>query len=217
MMTLKMTGFRKFAIAAAAAASMIGAAAATVGPDHDTAKVGHAAPEFTLTDLDGKSHKLSDLNADGKIVVLEWFNPECPYVVKHYDGETQTMNALAKEFKNDGVVWVRINSGAPGKPGNDLAMNKAAGKDWKIDGAILRDESGEVGKMYGAKRTPEMYIIDAEGILRYHGAIDDNPAPSLKGTETNHVRAALVQVLAGETVTTAETKAYGCGVKYAKD
>ena len=208
------------ALAACGAAAMIAAGpgegygkqAAKQAEAAVTAKVGEAAPAFTLTDLGGTSHNLSDFK--GKVVVLEWFNPECPFVKKHYREDTQTMNTLAKEFEGQGVVWIRVNSGAEGKQGASLEENTEAAKDWSITGPILRDLTGVVGKQYGAKRTPEMYVIDAEGVLRYHGAIDNDKSAKTIG-DVNYVRDALKAVLAGETVTTAETQAYGCSVKYA--
>ncbi len=175
-----------------------------------TAKVGEPAPAFELTDTDGKTHKLADLK--GKVVVLEWFNPGCPYVVKHNSTNT-TMNDTHAKFKDKGVVWLKINSGAPGKQGADPKENAQVKTEWKINSPILLDPTGTVGMAYGAKRTPEMYIISTDGVLMYHGAIDDNASAATLG-KTNHVEVALRQVLAGETVSTPETKAYGCAVKY---
>jgi len=202
---------------AAAGAVMIAAFATAltggVAPEAQ-AEVGKEAPNFTLTDLGGEKHALNSFIEDDKVVVLEWFNPGCPFVQKHYEGDANTMNDIAEEFKDDGVVWLRINSGAPGKQGHGVEKNKKVAEKWDIDGPILVDEDGKVGRAYGAKRTPEMFIIDREGVIRYHGAIDDNPRPSLSGEETNYVREALREVLAGETVSTAQTRPYGCSVKY---
>jgi peroxiredoxin len=197
-------------VAALSSAAFVGAAA-TAGPEgKQVAKVGEKAPGFTLTDTDGKSHNLSDFQ--GKVVVLEWFNSECPFVVKHHAKNT-TMADLSNEFVGDEVVWVAINSGAPGKQGAGLELNKKVKAEWNISYPILLDESGQVGKMYGAKTTPHMYIIDKDGTLKYTGAIDNNPSATTLG-DVNFVRQALEEVLAGETVTTAETKPYGCSVKY---
>jgi peroxiredoxin len=197
-------------VAALSSAAFVGAVA-TAGPEgKQVAKVGEKAPGFTLTDTDGKTHNLSDFQ--GKVVVLEWFNPECPFVVKHHAKNT-TMIDLANEFVGDEVVWVAINSGAPGKQGAGLELNKKMKSEWNISYPILLDESGQVGKMYGAKTTPHMYIIGKDGSLQYAGAIDNNPSATTLG-DVNFVRQALEEVLAGETVTTAETKPYGCSVKY---
>ncbi len=197
-------------IAALSSAAFVGAAA-TAGPEgKQVAKVGEKAPGFTLTDTDGKTHNLSDF--EGKVVVLEWFNPECPFVVKHH-AKNSTMADLSNEFVGDEVVWVAINSGAPGKQGSGLELNKKMKSEWKISYPILLDESGQVGKMYGAKTSPHMYIIDKDGTLKYQGAIDNNPSATTLG-DVNFVEQALNEVLAGETVTTAETKPYGCSVKY---
>ncbi|MEL6330333.1 MAG: redoxin domain-containing protein [Planctomycetota bacterium] len=203
-LTKKLFGF---AAAATAAAAMLGFA----GPKDKTVKIDAEAPNFTLTDLKGTSHDLTDFR--GKTVVLEWFNPECPFVVKHYRDDTQTMNVLATEFAADDVVWIRINSGAEGKQGAGLDKNRDYQTKWNITGPILLDESGDVGRMYDATNTPQMFVIDTEGVVRYMGAIDDDRG-TRKAGETNYVRAALQQVLAGETVSTKTTKPYGCSVKY---
>lgn len=175
------------------------------------AKIGEKAPDFTLGDLDGKEYTLATYLADDKVnaVVLEWFNPECPVVVDHY--RRGTMGTLQKQFEANGIAWLRINSGAEGKQGAAIPTNASAVSDWEISGPVLLDRTGTVGKAYGAKTTPHMYVLDSEGVLRYAGAIDDN----MRNPTVNYVEAALKSVLAGETVETAETKAYGCGVKYA--
>ncbi len=200
---------------------MVAASAlALAGPEHDHskdgkhaahAKVGAPAPAFTLTDTDGNAFNLADHK--GKVVVLEWFNPGCPYVVKHHE-KLDTMKSTYEAFKDKGVVWVAINSGAPGKQGAGLDTNKDAKANWHIAYPVLLDESGAVGTMYGAKTTPHMYIINGAGTLMYAGAIDNNSSASKAG-DINYVSQALTQVLAGETVATPETKPYGCSVKYA--
>ncbi len=174
------------------------------------AKIGDQAPAFEVKNTDGKTVKLSDYK--GKIVVLEWFNPECPIVVMHY--EADTMNKTIAKFKDKNVVWLRVNSGAPGQQGNGIEKNNAARKDWKITTPILVDEEGTVGKAYGATNTPHSFVINQDGVLVYKGAIDNgNPR---KVGDINYVEKAVTQTIAGETVTTAETKAYGCNVKYKK-
>lgn len=176
------------------------------------AVVGQQAPDFTLTDLQGQEHTLSEYTARGKTVVLEWFSPECPFVKKHYRDDTKTMIKIQEDNK-DQVVWLRINSGRKGHPSTGIEANTKAAEEWGITTAILLDESGKVGQAYGAKRTPEMYVINTAGVLTYHGAIDNRPKADIPG-DMNYVRQALAQTLAGEPVTTPETKAYGCGVKY---
>lgn len=202
-------------LAAAASVAALAAFSANAGPGHahDHAKVGAPAPNFTLTDTEGNSHTLSDLTKQGKVVVLEWFNPQCPFVVKHHEKHS-TMKDLASEFADKGVVWMAINSGAPGKQGAGLELNQEYKSKWTISYPILMDESGEVGHLYGAQTTPHMYVIDTSGELRYMGAIDNDRSATNLG-DVNYVRQALNQVLAGETVTTPETRAYGCSVKYA--
>jgi peroxiredoxin len=174
------------------------------------AKVGQPAPDFTLKDQDGKTVRLSDLK--GKVVVLEWFNQGCPYVVKHYK-TTKTMNTTADKYKDKDVVWLAINT-----TGTTDAENKETAQAWNISRPILNDTTTSVAQAYGAKATPHMYVIDKEGKLAYKGAIDDDPTESAeKGDKAvNFVAKALDEVLAGKPVTTPETKAYGCNVKYKK-
>ena len=199
---------------AALAAACIATVTIAAGPDHaHTAKVGAKAPEFKLADLNGNDHTLAGYTEAGKVVVIEWYNPGCPYVKKHYRDDTMTMNKLADKYRAQDVVWLRINSGAPGKQGAGLEFNKEIAQKWNIKDPILLDESGAVGKMYNAKNTPAMAIVDAEGTLAYWGAIDDDRRAKNAG-ETNYVDLALTQILAGETVSKAETKPYGCSVKY---
>jgi len=172
------------------------------------AKIGAAAPDFKVTDTSGKAVSLADYK--GKVVVLEWFNPECPVVQMHYKAGTTA--GLVKEFAPKGVVFLCINSGAPGKQGAGTEANANAKKDWKMEQPILLDESGTVGRAYGAKTTPHCFVIDKDGKLVYAGAIDNGSGA--KVGDKNHVREALNAVLAGKPVATAETKAYGCSVKY---
>lgn len=176
------------------------------------AKVGAPAPTFELTDLDGKTHKLADYS--GKTVVLEWFNPGCPFVVHaHEEGPLKTM---AGEL-GDEVVWLAINSGAPGKQGHALEANKKAAQSWSMKHPVLRDESGEVGKRYGAIKTPQVYLIDGSGVLRYAGAIDNAPVGKVDGEDayTNYLTGAMGQLSAGKDIDPSEMPAYGCSVKYA--
>ncbi|TVQ86195.1 MAG: thioredoxin family protein [Deltaproteobacteria bacterium] len=175
------------------------------------ATVGQAAPDFTLKDLEGKSHSLSDHK--GKTVVLEWFNPDCPYVVAAYDGGP--MSELIQESREQGVVWLTINSGAPGKQGHGVERNKQASEDWSMPQPILLDEDGTVGRAYDAKVTPHMYVINPEGVLTYAGALDN--APRNKIPSDGHLtftRDALTATLAGEEVRASRTQAWGCTVKY---
>lgn len=190
--------------------------AAAPAPDKASAKaeIGKAAPDFTLKDLNGKEVKLASFK--GKTVVLEWFNPGCPFVKKSHS--VGSLVDTAKRHAKNGVVWLAINSGAPGKQGNELALNTEAAKTWSLEHPILRDESGTVGKAYGATNTPHMFIIDKKGNLVYAGAIDNSPDGEGKSAEggrlVNYVDAALAELAAGKPVTTSTTKAYGCGVKY---
>jgi peroxiredoxin len=175
---------------------------------------GSPAPEFTLTDTQGNEHSLSSFR--GKFVVLEWVNHGCPFVVKHYSGGN--MQALQKEAKEKGVVWLSICSSAEGKQGNmsnEEWNNKTAEVGANPD-AVLIDAEGTVGKQYNARTTPHMFIINPEGNLIYQGAIDDTrstDADDIAKSE-NYVRSALTQALAGEPIAKSQTQPYGCGVKY---
>jgi peroxiredoxin len=181
---------------------------------HASPPIGEPAPDFTLTDTSGQSHSLSDFS--GKVVVLEWINHGCPFVVKHYaSGNMQKLQAAATDKE---VVWLSICSSAPGTQGH-MSAEDAAKKSEELGSkatAYLLDEDGTVGKLYGAKTTPEMFIINAEGVLVYKGAIDDKPTANQADIEgaKNFVAVALEEVKAGQPVTVSETKPYGCSVKY---
>jgi peroxiredoxin len=176
--------------------------------------VGSPAPAFTLTDTKGKQHNLADFK--GKYVVLEWVNFGCPFVKKHY--ESGNMQATQKKAVDRGVVWLSVCSSAEGKQGHmDAAdWNEQIAERKLASTAVLIDESGAVGKTYGAKTTPHMYIVNPDGVLIYKGAIDDKPSTNkddIPGAR-NHVLAALDESMAGKPVSTASTTPYGCSVKY---
>ena len=192
----------------------------TVGSDAtgafaaDPPAVGTNAPDFSLPDVSGKTRQLSEFK--GKYVVLEWFNPECPFVKKHYG--SSNMQNLQKEFTDKGVVWLTIDSNAPGTEGN-LTPEEAQkiASSWKThETALLLDPEGNAGRAYAAKNTPNMVIINPDGKIVYHGAIDSKatPNPADIPSSTNYVKAALDQSLAGKSVSTPQTKPYGCSVKY---
>lgn len=178
------------------------------------AAIGQPAPDFTLPAADGSTVKLSDLR--GKTVVLEWFNPECPFVkAAHDSGPLKDLAARTTEASP--VAWLAINSGAPGKQGHGAEVNLAAAKTWSMNHPILLDETGAVGHAYGATNTPHMYIVDAAGTLVYRGALDNAPMGEPEGgTRVALFEDALAAVLAGKPVVTAESRAWGCSVKYAK-
>jgi peroxiredoxin len=187
---------------------------AAVAMVHAQVEVGKPAPDFTLQDCSGKSVTLSDHK--GKVVVLEWVNHGCPFVVKHYG--SGNMQKLQADATAKGVVWLSICSSAPEKQGHMSAADasKVCAEKQTAATAYLLDESGEVGKKYGAKVTPELFVIDAKGVLAYHGAIDDKKStnPGDIAGAKNYVAAALDEILAGKTVSTPKTEAYGCSVKY---
>ena len=178
------------------------------------AKVGEKAPDFELTDLQGNTHRLSD--HAGKTVVLEWFNPGCPFVVHAHD--KGPLRDMAKQEAERGVVWFAINSGAPGKQGADKEANEEAARKWEMSHPVLLDTSGTVGHLYGAEKTPHMFLIDEQGVVRYRGAIDNAPIGEVDGggEVRNHLAAALEELRAGNQITVSETDAYGCTVKYDK-
>lgn len=186
-------------------------------PAHAQVATGAKAPAFSATDaLSGQPFSLSDFS--GKIVVLEWTNYDCPFVKKHY--KVSNMQNLQKKAAEDGVIWVSINSGAKGKQGHfptDADAAKAVKEAAATPAYYVRDESGEIGKAYGAKATPHMFVIDANGSIAYQGAIDDTPSVDSAdiATSKNYVATALDQLLKGKEISSATTKAYGCGVKYA--
>ena len=212
MSTLKRTIFGAvFAACIAAPAVMMGAGSTTEAAAK--LSIGDTAPAFTLTDLDGNTHSLSDYTDAGNIVVLEWYSPTCPFVRKHYRNDTGTMLNIQKNLDGQDVVWLRINSARAGHGDSDSEMNTKQAKEWGITTPILMDTSGKVGKSYGAKRTPDMYIISADGTLAYHGAIDNRSDAAAPG-DVNYVSSAVDEMLAGKPVTKAETKPYGCGIKY---
>ncbi len=180
----------------------------------ENAQIDASAPDFTLNDLDGKTHKLSDYK--GKYVVLEWINLDCPFVKKHYDSEN--MQKLQQKYAEKGIIWLAICSSAPGKEGNlpkDEVKKRLANYKANLK-AYLIDESGKVGRMYSAKTTPHMYIISPEGVLIYAGAIDSIRSTDKSDVDKaeNYVDKALNEALEGKPVSTKVTQPYGCSVKY---
>ena len=196
---------------AAAATALLFATTALAGEGYTT---GDTVADMTVTDSNGVEHNLADFA--GKNVVLEWTNHGCPYVKKHYN--TDNMQALQKQAAADDVVWLSVVSSAPGKQGyvsgeeaNELTTSRGAAPT-----AVVLDETGVAGKTFAAKTTPHMYVIDGEGTLVYQGAIDDNPSsnPATVEGAKNYVTQALAEVAAGQPVSEATTKPYGCSVKY---
>lgn len=180
------------------------------------ARVGAPAPEFTATDSNAKVHKLADYK--GKVVVLEWHNQGCPYVKKHYD--SGNMQRLQKEWTARGVVWLVVISSAPGKQGyvTPAQANEYLVKMNSAPTAVLLDPEGTLGRLYDAKTSPHMYVIDAKGVLVYNGAIDSKPTSDAADipSSTNYVRQALEEVMAGKPVSVPTSTPYGCSVKYAQ-
>ena len=172
---------------------------------------GQPVPDTAVTDITGKAHRLSDYR--GKVVVLEWVNPACPYVVRHYrSGNLPATQAAAAA---DGVIWLQINSNAMG----DLEAAKST--EWQqkqgvIATAYIRDPSGKLGRHFGAETTPHLFVIAKDGTLAYQGAIDDQPSASQANTSSahNYVKAALAALRRGQAVEKPVTPPYGCAIKY---
>ncbi|HVJ62827.1 MAG TPA: thioredoxin family protein [Tahibacter sp.] len=196
-------------ILAAAALSLVASA-----PVFAKAVVGDTAPAFTLTDSNGKARSLAEFK--GKTVVLEWTNAECPFVKKHYG--SGNMQAQQKEAAGEGVVWLTINSGAPGKQGavDGAGANAVIKTSGGAQSAYLLDPDGKVGHEYGAKTTPHMYVIDGEGKLRYMGGIDSIQSADQADVPkaTQYVRQALAELKGGKAVSVSTSQPYGCSVKY---
>lgn len=176
-------------------------------------EVGKAAPDFTATDINGKTVKLSDYK--GKVVVLESYNMDCPFCANHF--KSGAMQELQKDATSKGVVWLMVNSVNPKNSSHRSAEQARA--EWdkeKLNAtAWLDDSKGDIGHLYGMKTTPHMFVIDRSGTLVYDGAIDDQPDPQHDPRKAhNYVKDAVNQVLAGEKVTVSQTKPYGCSVKY---
>lgn len=202
---LKLPTFAVAAVAAIALASPLAAAQ----------KNGALAQDFKLTDVNGKTVQLSQFR--GKTVILEWHNPGCPFVAKHYN--SGNMQATQKAARQQGAVWLTINSGAKGKQGHMTgaeAKTLIAAQNIQSSNYLL-DTKGLVGKAYGAKTTPHMYIVDGSGILVYQGGIDDKPTANRADIKDarNHVLAALGEIKSGSKVSLAQSRPYGCSVKYA--
>ena len=197
-----------------AAAVALGATLLIGAPAHAAPTVGQPAPDFVATDTRGVQHKLSDFA--GKFVVLEWTNPGCPFVRKHYGGGN--MPATQKAATAKGVVWLSINSTE--RAASDY-LAPAALNDWMkaqaaAPTAMLMDEDGVIGQAYGARTTPHLFIVDPKGMLVYAGGIDSIPSarPDDIGKATNYVNQALGEALGGRPISMATTRAYGCSVKY---
>lgn len=168
-------------------------------------EIGKPVPEFTATDETGTPHALSQYR--GKVVVLEWTNPDCPYVARHYSQDT--MEKLAQRYAARGVVWLAVNSTHGNLPADTVRWKQKQGFEY----ATLQDGAGELGKLFGARTTPHMFIIDAEGVLRYNGAIDDDPR-GRKQDKRDFVDGGLGALLAGDAPDPTTTQPYGCSVKY---
>lgn len=210
---------RHFSLAAGMAAAVAltaGALIASTAEAAPSSEIGAAAPAFSGVTSDGETVSLADFV--GKTVVLEWTNDGCPFVKKHYSDPPSNMQTLQKSAAGDDIVWLSVISSRPGSQGhvtpaeaNELTSSRGA-----APAHVILDESGDIGRLYGAKTTPHMYIITPEGKLVYDGAIDSIPSARVGdiATAENYVTAALADLEGGKPVTTATSKPYGCAVKY---
>jgi peroxiredoxin len=202
--------------AAARKPDTVARTAPPTAPGAEPAVIGKEAPDFTLPDSDGLSVHLKDFR--GKFVVIEWFNPECPFVrASHTKG---SLVDAAKKHLAEGVVWLAVNSAGPGKQGYGAEKTREGKERFGLTHPVLLDESGAVGRLYGAERTPHLYVIDKRGVLVYRGAVDNSPDGEAEspagGKLVRYVDEALTALRDGKPVAVAETQAYGCSVKYAK-
>ncbi len=208
-------GMRNIIFAALCGGALLGLTVSAENTAPSLATVGQPAPNFTLPGSDGKTHSLSDYA--GKFIVLEWTNPNCPFVHKFYD--SGTMQKLQKEETAKGVTWLRINSSAAGSEGGQSASDLASYVEANHVAATasLLDPDGKVGRGYGARTTPHMFVIDPKGTLIYAGGIDSKPSPNIEdiATAKNYVTAALAEAMAGKPVSTSTARPYGCSIKYA--
>jgi len=199
---------------AIASVALLVAALALAVSTTRAARVGEKAPDFTATDTNGQTHKLSDYA--GKYVVLEWTNKDCPYTRKHYS--SGNMQNLQREWTAKGVVWLTVQSSAPGEQGYVTAPQENAyvKQANAAPTAVFLDPSGALGHLYNAKTTPDMYVINPQGILIYEGAIDDHASADSSDIKSskNYVSAALGEAMAGKQVSVATSQPYGCSVKY---
>jgi hypothetical protein len=194
----------------------------TASAEPQTAALGKPAPDFSLQDTEGKQQTLSALR--GKTVVLEWFNPDCPFV-KHARGKGP-LKDFAQRVSSPSLVWLSINSSAPNKQGWGLDRNRAAKQEYGMQNRVLLDETGKVGRAYGAQKTPHLFVIDAKGTLVYRGGLDNAPVgvvddarPKLPGTAAGalepYLDLALNDLAQAKPLRLADTPPYGCSVKYA--
>jgi hypothetical protein len=197
------------------AALSVGAYA--LSKDSEKAEIGKVSPNFTVDDSNGKSMSLSDYR--GKYVVLEWTNNQCPFVQKHYN--SGNMQAAQEKARAMGAVWLTIDSSGPGAPGylTPAEVNQYRVEHKVKSAATLIDSKGTVGRIYNARTTPQIVVMDPKGVVIYNGAIDDRPSPdpdSLKGAR-NYALDALKESMAGKEVSVSTSRPYGCGIKYANE
>ncbi|MGL5631489.1 MAG: thioredoxin family protein [Azovibrio sp.] len=207
---------RQFAGVVGAVVVAVGIALSQSTPALAAPSINQAAPDFSVTDTQGKTHSLASLK--GKVVVLEWTNADCPFTKKHYDASHSNMQKLQKEAQGANVVWLSVISSGPGEQGHVTAeqANELTKSRGAAPAGVVLDPTGKLGHTYGAQTTPHMFVIDAQGVLRYAGGID-----SIASTNTTDIpkatpyfRDALQSVIKGEPVKQPVTRPYGCSVKY---
>lgn len=214
MFHIKTTGLSLLLMATVLAAWLITGMAAPAATSTAGLKPGDTAPAFSLSGTDGQTYALETYLKQGKTVVVEWFNPDCPWVKRFHDSANTSVKDAYTYAASKGAVWLAVNSSAPGKQGNGLERNKQARTDYSIAYPVLLDENGATGMAYGAKNTPTLYIINPKGVVVYVGGVDDTKTDEDK-PGANYILTALKQYFSGQAVDPAVTPHYGCGVKYA--
>lgn len=201
-------------LAGALAAGLMTAMAAPAVTSTAGLKPGDKAPAFSLTGTDGQTYALETYLKQGKTVVVEWFNPDCPWVKRFHDSDNTSVKDAYTYAASKGAVWLAVNSSAPGKQGNGVQRNQQARTDYGIAYPVLLDENGATGMAYGAKNTPTLFIINPKGVVVYVGGVDDTKTNEDKPS-VNYILTALKQYFSGQAIDPAVTPHYGCSVKYA--
>lgn len=210
----KVLGVGMMLLVAALIAMLISAEAAPAAMSTAGIKPGDKAPMFSLAGTDGKTYSLETYLKQGKTVVVEWFNPDCPWVKRFHASENTSVKDAYIYAASKGAVWLAVNSSAPGKQGNGLERNQQARTEYGIAYPVLLDEDGKTGMAYGAKTTPTLFIINPKGEVVYMGGVDDTKTNDDR-PGVNYILTALKQYFSGKTVEPTATPHYGCGVKYA--
>lgn len=210
----KALALSSFLLATVLAVGLAAAMAAPTATSTAGLKPGDKAPAFSLPGTDGQTYALETYLKQNKTVVVEWFNPDCPWVRRYHDSANTSLKDASSYAEAKGVVWLAVNSGAPGKQGYGLAHNQQARSDYGMQYPVLLDADGKTGMAYGAKTTPTMYIINPKGVVVYVGGVDDTKTDEDK-PGANYILTALKQYFSGKAIDPATAPHYGCSIKYA--